>query len=192
MLLQQDIKQKLIDELYAPYQNCRLCPLSKERTQIVQGRGNPNAKLMLIGEGPGKEEDLEGRPFVGRSGKLLAKIFKELFICEEDFYITNIVKCRPPANRTPSALESLICTEHLLIKEIEIINPKVICALGSSAARFFISKKTPMKGLKETSLAYLNATVFIAYHPAYILRCPNKYLSLLNDIKKSFDLSKLK
>lgn len=190
MLLQQHIKQKFLEELYASYKNCILCPLSKERTQIVPGRGNPTASLMFIGEGPGKEEDIKGEPFVGRSGKLLNKIFQELNIAENDFYITNIVKCRPPDNKTPTSSESLICTKHLLVKEIEIINPKVICTLGSTASQFFTPKKTRLEELKKTTLSYHNAIVIVAYHPAYILRNFKKYSLLLDDIKKAFDLSK--
>ncbi len=122
-MTKKELKQLLLEELYAPYKNCLACPLSSlGRTQVVFGRGNADARLLLIGEAPGKDEDFQGKPFVGRSGKLLSKILETLEIDEKnDVYITNIVKCRPPQNRAPLPNESAICTKLLLEKQIRSI-----------------------------------------------------------------------
>src|SRR5579872_2582777 len=127
-------KQQLLDQLYAPYRNCTMCPLGTlGRTNVVFGEGNPDADLLFIGEGPGAAEDAQGRPFVGRSGKLLTKTLEGLGIKREDVFITNIVKCRPPENRAPTPVEAGICTNLFLYNQIKIIRPKVICVLGATA-----------------------------------------------------------
>src|SRR5437870_4631307 len=117
-------KQELLDKLYAPYKKCMECPLGNlGRTHVVFGEGNPDADLMFIGEGPGKEEDEQGRPFVGRSGKLLNHIFEIIGIHRKNVFITNIVKCRPPNNRKPLPIESNTCKSILLLNQIKIIRP---------------------------------------------------------------------
>lgn len=125
------LKQDLLNSLYASYRNCNLCPLARaERSSVVFGRGDADASLLFLGEGPGRDEDLQGIPFVGRSGKLLSKTLESLSIDENSVYITNIVKCRPPNNRAPFPNEVSTCTKLLLQKQIQIIRPKVICILG--------------------------------------------------------------
>lgn len=191
-------KKNLLDQLYKPFQTCTLCPLGNlGRTKVVFGDGNPDAKLMLIGEGPGRDEDLEGLPFVGRSGKLLTTLLESLGIARESLYITNIVKCRPPNNRAPLPQELSACTKLLLEKQIKIIEPKIICTLGSSATNALLQKKISITKVRGSLFSYQGALLLPAFHPAYILR--NKTLTsfLLQDLKKAFsiahsDLKKIK
>lgn len=184
------LKQELLSALYAPYKNCNLCPLAKTgRGNVVFGRGNPDASLLLIGEAPGRDEDIQGLPFVGRSGKLLEKTLETLGIDKNSIYITNIVKCRPPQNRTPLPNEIKICTEFLLKKQIEIIRPKIICTLGSSALNSLT--KAPKKITKIRGIAQPYNDIFIlpTYHPAYILRNSTQLIFFTEDLKKAVELS---
>ena len=167
-----------------------LCPLSKKRTQVVFGRGNPDARLMFIGEGPGKNEDLEGKPFVGRSGKLLTKIYSELGIKEEEIYITNIVKCRPPNNRIPSQKEITTCTKILLLEEIYIIQPTIICVLGTSAAQTLLQTSEPISLLRNNMITFNHSQIQATYHPAYVLRNQKTYSLLKEDIFNAYISSK--
>ncbi len=183
-MLKRELKQQLLDKLYEPYKNCLLCPLSSlGRTQVVFGRGNPDAKLMFIGEAPGKDEDTKGLPFVGRSGKLLSSILASLSIDESEVYITNIVKCRPPGNRAPSTKESRICIDALLESQLSIINPSIICTLGSSATKILLQTSADISKLRGAPQAYKTITVVPAYHPAYVLRKPKELNFLIQDIK---------
>jgi len=187
-------KKKLLEKLYQPYKNCQECPLSKlGRKNVVFGRGNPNAKIMFIGEAPGKDEDLEGKPFVGKSGKLLTKALKIVGIDENKIFITNIVKCRPPNNRQPEINEISICSKILLNKELDIIKPKIICTLGAIPTKFFLNKILNEKDIKMTKIngqlfEYNKDTKIIPiFHPAYILRNKNKaqeWLNSFNFLKK--------
>ncbi|HSW73573.1 MAG TPA: uracil-DNA glycosylase [Candidatus Limnocylindria bacterium] len=184
-------KQKLLDQLYAPYQKCLMCPLgSLGRTKVVFGEGNPDARLMFIGEGPGANEDAQGRPFVGRSGQLLTKIIESTGLSRSDVFITNIVKCRPPENRKPFPLESKTCKGILLDKQIEIIKPMVICTLGSAALAGLLGqdvvKITQMRGIP---LMHNGITILPTYHPAYILRNPKELEPLVVDINKAYELT---
>ena len=184
-------KQQLLDQLYAPYKKCLQCPLgSLGRTNVVFGDGNPDANIMFIGEGPGQDEDTQGKPFVGRSGKLLNTIFDLLHIKRQDVFITNIVKCRPPNNRKPLPNESNTCKNLLLLKQIKIIQPKVICTLGSSALQGLLDnydeiKITKIHG-KPIEHAFKGITIIPAYHPAYVLRNPKELETLYADIEKAF------
>jgi DNA polymerase len=184
-------KQQLLDQLYAPYKKCLQCPLgSLGRTNVVFGQGNPDAALMFIGEGPGQDEDRQGKPFVGRSGKLLNTIFDLLHVKREDVFITNIVKCRPPNNRKPLPNESNTCKNLLLLKQIKIIQPKIICTLGSSALQGLLDnydeiKITKIHG-KPIEHAFKGTTIIPAYHPAYVLRNPKEFETLFSDIEKAF------
>lgn len=184
-------KQQLLDQLYAPYKKCMKCPLgSLGRTNVVFGDGNPDASLMFIGEGPGQDEDAQGKPFVGRSGKLLNTIFDLLHVKREDVFITNIVKCRPPNNRKPLPNESNICKNLLLLKQIKIIQPKIICTLGSAALQGLLDnydeiKITKIHG-KPIEHVFKDITIIPAYHPAYVLRNPKEFEALYSDIEKAF------
>lgn len=187
-MLKKEIKAQLLNALYAPFKNCLLCPLSQQRTNVVFGKGNPDADILFIGEAPGKEEDALGLPFVGRSGKLLTNIFASLNIDTEKIYITNIVKCRPPQNRLPEITEAETCKKTLLDQQISIINPKIICALGSFAAHTLLKTATAISKLRGKAHLYRSSNVIATYHPAYILRSPTKFPLLTEDIKYAFSL----
>ncbi len=193
----QSYKQNLLNKLYAPYVKCVQCPLGKlGRTNVVFGEGNPDARLMFIGEGPGQEEDRLARPFVGRSGQLLNKVFGLIGIKREEVFITNIVKCRPPDNRKPFKNEMITCTDILLFNQIKIIRPDVICTLGSTALQGlthnFDIKISSLRGKSLKPDRFPQIIVIPTYHPAYILRNPKELNTLYEDIKKAFDLTQKK
>jgi uracil-DNA glycosylase family 4 len=175
-------KQEQLDALYAPYKKCKECPLANlGRTNVVFGTGNPNATLMFIGEGPGRDEDIQNAPFVGRSGQLLTKCLNSLNIKREDVFITNIVKCRPPNNRRPTPQESATCKNLLLFKQIKIIDPLVICTLGSVAIQELLSiYDASISSIRGKPHVLDNTIVIPTYHPAYILRNP----AMLNTFTK--------
>lgn len=182
----KQFKQQLLFELYEPYRNCTKCPLgSLGRKHVVFGEGNPDAELMFVGEGPGADEDAQGRPFVGRSGKLLNRCLQKFNIEREAVFITNIVKCRPPQNRTPSTLEIDTCKNLLLIKQIKIIRPKVICTLGGAAFKGLIEKDIKISKMRGSTLAWKenkDITIIPIYHPAYILRNPSAIDDFMDDL----------
>lgn len=181
---QKQAKQQQLDELYAPYKKCMECPLSTlGRSQLVFGSGNPDAQIMLIGEGPGKQEDTQGLPFVGRSGMLLNRVFETLGITRDDLFITNIVKCRPPNNRRPTQKESNTCKNLLLINQIKIIRPKIICTLGSAALEGLLEQNFKISETRGTLLSYQGIPLIPTYHPAYILRNPKELEALTHDIR---------
>lgn len=187
-------KQGLLDKLYAPYIQCTQCPLGKlGRTTVVFGEGNPDAKLMFVGEGPGQEEDKQGRPFVGRSGKLLNKVLDLAQIQRADVFISNVVKCRPPNNRKPLENEILTCTNLLLFNQIKIIRPIVICTLGSSALQGLINnyqvKITQVRGKPIAADNLPGYIIMPTYHPAYILRNPKELNTMFEDISKAHQIS---
>ncbi len=187
----QKYKQALLDQLYAPYKKCIQCPLGfLGRTHVVFGDGNADAPLMFIGEGPGQKEDVQGKPFVGKSGALLNKILETIGLRREDVFISNIVKCRPPGNRTPLPMEMKTCKQLLLVKQIAIIRPRVICTLGAAALQGLCEH--PVRITKERGIPreLYSTTVLPAYHPAYILRNPKKLDELVVDIQKAHNLSK--
>lgn len=186
-------KQHLLDKLYAPYTKCKECPLgSLGRTNVVFGEGNPDAKLMFIGEGPGQDEDIQGRPFVGRSGKLLTKILELSGIDRQDVFISNVVKCRPPNNRKPLENEIVTCTDLLLFNQIKIIRPRVICTLGATALQGLINnyeiKITQVRGKPIVGDNLPNIIIMPTYHPAYILRNPPELPKMHEDIQKAYQL----
>ncbi|MBI2094634.1 MAG: uracil-DNA glycosylase [Candidatus Omnitrophica bacterium] len=159
--------------------NCARCPLSSSRTQIVVDRGNPQAKVLMIGEAPGENEDLQGRAFVGRAGKLLDELMREVgFNTETDGLIINVVKCRPPENRAPAPKEVEACFPFLK-KQIELVNPRLILLLGATALKHMVPDKegSSMKrevGIFFTHAAYPGVELMVLYHPAYLLRDPRK------------------
>ncbi len=187
-MTKKEIKTELLNALYAPFAQCRLCPLSEQRTNVVFGKGNPDTDILFIGEAPGKEEDALGLPFVGRSGKLLTNIFASLNIDSEKIYITNVVKCRPPQNRLPEVIEAEICKKTLLDQQISIIGPKIICVLGSFAAHTLLKTATAISKLRGKAHLYRSSVVIATYHPAYILRSPRKLPLLAEDIRYAFSL----
>ncbi len=177
-------KQQQLDALYAPYKKCKECPLGNlGRINVVFGSGNPDAFLMFIGEAPGKEEDIQNKPFIGRSGKLLNQALITANINREDTFVTNIVKCRPPKNRRPTPLESTTCKNILLLNQIRIIKPLVICTLGSTAIQELLSMpKLQISEVRGKIHELGNIVIVPTYHPAYILRNPKKLEVLINDL----------
>jgi len=188
---QKENKQALLEKLYEPYKKCIACPLGKlGRQTVVFGEGNPNAQLMLIGEAPGKDEDQQEKPFVGRSGKLLTQMLHSLDIDRKDIFITNAVKCRPPQNRKPTPLEIKTCKDLLLINQINIIQPKVICTLGSTAIESLFKKTIKMSECHGKQLLFNSIIVIPTYHPSYIFRQPKMFDLLKNDIHTAYSLCK--
>lgn len=172
-----------LDALYDIIHECQKCALGATRTKFVFGVGNPNADLMLIGEAPGAEEDKQGIPFVGRAGKLLTDILKAIDFEREDVYIANILKCRPPQNRDPLPSERELCYPYLM-KQMEIIKPKVILCLGRIAANALLHKNESLTRLREDDYTLNNVKVFITYHPAALLRNPNWKRGCWEDVQK--------
>lgn len=164
--------------------DCVRCKLSKSRTLIVFGEGNPNAKIFFVGEGPGEKEDESGRPFVGPAGRILTDIIeKGMRIPRSSVYIGNIVKCRPPKNRDPEPEEIESC-RGFLEKQIKIVRPKVIIALGKVAAQFLFKTQEPISRLRGTWGDFLGIPVMPTYHPAYLLHNPGGKREVWSDIKK--------
>lgn len=166
---------------------CHKCSLGKARTNLVFGVGNPRATLMFVGEAPGRDEDLQGEPFVGRAGQLLTKIIEAIGLKRNDVYIANVLKCRPPGNRAPLPEEIVLCMPYLL-KQIEIIQPKVLCALGTFAAQTLLSTKAPVGTLRGRFHDYKGIPIMVTFHPAYLLRNPNDKAKVWEDMKKVRDL----
>lgn len=194
---QKTYKQMLLENLYAPYTHCQSCPLATlGRTHIVFGQGNPDAHLMIIGEGPGRDEDIQGLPFVGRSGQLLNKILEAVNINRLDIFITNIVKCRPPNNRQPLPDEMNICKNLLLDNQIKIIRPSIICTLGATAIQGLLQRPVKITQLRGQQLRYNDILTIPTYHPAYILRNPKELskfaddFALIAEITQSLDSKK--
>jgi len=162
-----------LKELENICKNCSLCNLGKTRTNIVFGEGNPNAKIMFIGEGPGEMEDKTGRPFVGRAGKLLTKIIENVLeLDRNDVYIANIVKCRPPNNRVPSIEEAETCKPYLL-KQIDIIEPKILVCLGKTAFMYLLNSDLAISKVRGQIFEYKGKKVIPTYHPSFLLRNPS-------------------
>jgi len=172
---------------------CKLCEeLASTRNKIVFGSGNPNADVLFIGEAPGRDEDIQGLPFVGRSGKLLLDIVqKGMKLGRNDVYIANILKCRPPQNRNPKTIEKTNCTPVLNL-QLEIIKPKVIITLGMPSSQYITGKKLPMGELRGKFHDYKGIPVMPTYHPAYLLRNYSKdnRLRVWEDIKKVMEFLK--
>jgi len=144
---------------------------------------------MIIGEGPGQQEDEQGRPFVGRSGKLLTRALTQAGLERDQVFITNIVKCRPPNNRKPTKSESTTCTNLLLAQQIKIINPRILCTLGSSALAGFIRGPIKIALMHGKPIAWQGRIILPTYHPAYILRSPKQLILLVNDLIQAQQLS---
>ena len=160
---------------------CKLCTLG--RKQIVFGVGNPHADLMFVGEAPGRDEDIEGIPFVGRSGQKLTQIIEAIGLTREDVYIANVIKCRPPENRNPEPDEVEKC-EPFLFRQIDLIKPKVIVALGTFAARSLLKTDAPISRLRGRVYEYRGAQLIPTFHPAYLLRNPSCRRAVWDDMKK--------
>lgn len=163
--------------------DCTRCRLSKQgRKQIVFGVGNPNADLMFIGEAPGADEDIQGEPFVGRAGQLLTNMIKAMGIRREDVYIANIIKCRPPGNRTPERDECETCSPFLM-RQIAVVKPKVIVALGAVAAKTLLAINAPMSEFRGHWYDFRGTKLAVTYHPAFLLRDPRQKKETWKDLQ---------
>ncbi|MEI6692604.1 MAG: uracil-DNA glycosylase [Chlorobium sp.] len=161
---------------------CRKCRLAETRQNFVFGEGNPSAKLVVIGEAPGAEEDALGRPFVGRSGQLLDKILLAAGFAREEVYICNILKCRPPGNRNPLA-DEIACCIPWLIRQLEIVHPQVILVLGKVAANTLFENNLSLGAMRGKVKKWKNHDCFITYHPAALLRNPHWKRGCWEDIQ---------
>ncbi len=172
------------DELRVRVPSCRACGLCAGRTQTVFGVGNEQAAWMFIGEGPGADEDRLGEPFVGRAGQLLNSMLRALGVVREQVYIANIVKCRPPNNREPHPDEAAACLPYLQ-RQIELVAPRIIVALGRIAAQYLLKTDTPIGKLRGRlhSLPGTDAPVLVTYHPAYLLRSPGEKRKSWQDLQ---------
>ncbi|MDX1387121.1 MAG: uracil-DNA glycosylase [bacterium] len=187
-----------LEDLRAQIGDCTRCRLSEGRTHLVFGVGNPQADLMFVGEAPGRDEDRQGEPFVGRAGKLLNKIIEAMGLKREEIYIANVVKCRPPENRNPAPDEISTC-EPFLLRQIEIIQPKVIVCLGTFAAQTLLQTDARIGALRsrfhpwpnavvkeqfDTALTEGSVQLMPTYHPAFLLRNPNMKKPVWEDMQK--------
>ena len=162
---------------------CERCDLHQERHTVVFGSGSENADLMFVGEAPGADEDRQGEPFVGRAGQLLTKIIEAMELTRDDVYIANVIKCRPRGNRNPKPIEIETC-EPFLLRQIELIKPKVICALGSFAAQTLLRTDQKISMLRGRFHDYHGSKLMPTYHPAFLLRNPSAKRDVWEDMKK--------
>ena len=172
-----------LEDIAKRIEACRKCELASTRTNTVPGTGDSNADLMFVGEAPGKDEDAQGKPFVGRAGQLLTKIIESIGLKRENVFIANILKCRPPGNRNPLPIEVVKCSPYLL-EQIRIVNPKVICALGKSAAQTLLNTETPISKLRGEFHDYQGVKLMPTYHPAYLLRNSAGKKDVWSDMQK--------
>ncbi len=170
----QMVREKLGD--------CQRCKLHAGRTHIVFGTGNPEARLMFVGEAPGEEEDRQALPFVGKAGQLLTRMIKAMGYEREEVYIANIVKCRPPGNRNPEPDEIAAC-EPFLLDQLGVIRPSVICALGSFSAQTLLRTRVKISQLRGKFHDYMGIKVMPTYHPAYLLRNPGEKKVVWDDLQ---------
>jgi DNA polymerase len=171
-----------LDEIATVVRNCQKCPLGRTRTHAVPGEGNPSAGLFLVGEGPGESEDRSGRPFVGRAGELLDKMLAAIEIPRADAYIANVVKCRPPKNRVPLPDEREACLPYLR-RQIELVRPRVLVALGGTAAETLLGVKTSLGQLRLKVHQWNGIPLIVTYHPAALLRNPNWKRPAWDDVR---------
>ena len=169
-------------KLLANIRTCEKCALANGRTNAVPGAGNTAAQWMLIGEGPGKEEDLRGLPFVGRAGKLLDKMLKAIKLDRETVYITNMVKCRPPQNRNPRPEELGACLAYIE-EQVQLVQPRLVLALGAVAANSLLGTTAPLSELRLQIHEFKGFPLIVTYHPAYLLRSPGMKKQAWEDLK---------
>ena len=172
-----------LDSIRSDLGDCRRCKLCSGRTNIVFGSGTPHAKLVFVGEGPGADEDAQGLPFVGAAGQLLTKIIEAIQLTRDQVYICNIVKCRPPSNRTPEEDEIAACSPFMF-RQIESIRPRAICCLGAVAAQTVLGTKTAVGKLRGRFHDYHGIQVMPTWHPAYLLRNPAAKRDVWEDVRK--------
>ncbi len=164
-------KAKELEEMAAALKDCTRCGLSEGRTQVVFGTGNPETEVVFVGEAPGYDEDIQGEPFVGRAGQLLTKMIAAMGLSRNQVYICNVIKCRPPENRDPLP-EEIACCEPFLLKQLEIMRPKVIVALGRFAVQSLLRDTTPITRQRGRWRDYHGIRLMPTFHPSYLLRNP--------------------
>lgn len=177
-------RQNALEDFYDEIKNCQKCPLGKTRTNFVFGEGDPQGRLVFVGEAPGYDEDQQGRPFVGRAGQLLNRIIKAMGLKREDVYICNVLKCRPPGNRPPLPDEISACKPYLITQLSLLRNKKVICCLGYYSAKAILGLDLLMKDMRGNWYEYEGIPVMVTYHPAYLLRNPKEKKTVWLDMKK--------
>jgi DNA polymerase len=173
--------EQLLSDLKEKCKACQGCSLYKSRTNCVFGKGNPNARIMFVGEAPGETEDLQGLPFVGKAGKLLDKFFIASGIDKDQIYVANILKCRPPNNRDPNPDEEAVCIEHLR-EQVRIIKPKIIVCLGKIAAQMLIDPEFRIMKEHGKWITKGNFKITAVFHPALLLRDPSHNEEMLRDL----------
>jgi uracil-DNA glycosylase len=174
--------QDSFDALSREVAGCQRCSLAKTRKKVVFGDGNASAKIVFVGEAPGADEDEQGLPFVGRAGQLLTDIIKAMGLERKEVYICNILKCRPPENRNPLPDEIRLC-EPFLKRQLRLISPQIICALGSFAAKTLLKTETPISALRGRFHTYEGILLMPTYHPAYLLRNPSAKKQVWEDVQ---------
>lgn len=173
---------KSLDEIEELVKNCTKCELCKNRNNTVFADGNKNAKIMFIGEGPGADEDMQGKPFVGKAGKLMNEAFKGVGIKREEVYISNIVKCRPPGNRTPLKEEAIACLDYLR-NQVMLINPKIIVLLGNTALKNILGDEYSITSSRGKWIERKGIKYMPTFHPAALLRDETKKVDFWNDLE---------
>ena len=176
-------KTQTLEQLQRKVINCRECSLYKTRKNPVFGEGNPKAKLVFIGEAPGREEDIQGKPFVGRAGELLTNIIKAMGLRRRDVYICNVLKCRPPQNRNPLPSEIIACQDYLRT-QLELINPRIICCMGKFACQTLLGQELPITRLRGNFQNFHGIKMMPTFHPAYLLRNPSAKAPVWEDMQK--------
>ena len=185
------VSAETLEDIRADIGDCTRCKLSLKRNKIVFGSGNPRAEVVFVGEGPGADEDMQGLPFVGRAGQLLTQMIDKsaermgIPLRRADVYICNVVKCRPPENRTPERDEMETCSPFLT-RQIAAIKPRAIVVLGATAARALLGTNEPMHRLRGQWFDYQGAKLLVTFHPAYLLRDPNKKKEAWEDMQQLF------
>jgi len=188
--LDRAAKIEQLKRLRAEIGDCQRCRLHARRHHLVFGEGDPDAALMFIGEAPGEDEDLSGRPFVGRAGQLLDRMIAAMSLRREDVYIANVVKCRPPGNETPTEEESATCGPFVL-RQVEIIQPRIVVSLGACATHYLLGGKDPMRVLRGSVHRWRGMLLIPTYHPSFLLRSPSYKKETWLDLQKAMALLNL-
>ncbi|MEJ5347137.1 MAG: uracil-DNA glycosylase [Desulfosoma sp.] len=184
---EREAKRRLLEEIRSDLGDCRRCPLHRGRTHIVFGEGDAAARLVFVGEGPGADEDQQGRPFVGQAGQLLNKMIHAMGLRRQEVYICNVVKCRPPGNRVPLAEEIRQCVPFL-IRQLEAIRPQVICTLGACASQTLLGSTAFISNLRRKIHLWRGIPLIATYHPAYLLRNASKKADTWKDLQGVMEL----
>jgi uracil-DNA glycosylase len=190
-LFEERVENDSLDRIREDIGDCTRCKLHKSRKNIVFGVGNPKAELVFVGEGPGHDEDVQGEPFVGRAGKLLTQMIEAMGLRRQDVYICNVVKCRPPENRLPERDEIITCSPFL-VRQLAVIQPKVICCLGACSAQTLLETNQGISRFRGEWFDYRGAKLIATYHPAYLLRNPNAKSEVWKDLQKVMSVLGLK